>query len=138
MASRKAEPSWLTRVVVDSIHTDVIREHGGLLGLRDEGGLESALSRARHRWLYDRQRDLAALAAAYAFGLARNHPYNDGNKRIALLAMLTFLAINGQDVDGDDHDVLTIMLGLAAGRVDEAALAAWLRVRMVAIRADNS
>ena len=134
MASRQAEPTWLTRVVIDSIHTDVIREHGGLLGLRDDNGLESALSRARHKWLYDRAADLAELAAAYAFGLARNHPYNDGNKRIALLAMLTFLAINGQDVDGDDDDVLTTMLALAAGRLKEAELAAWLRARMVPMK----
>ena len=125
---------WLARVVVDAIHTDQIREHGGLFGLRDENGLESALTRARHKWLYQRRTDLASLGAAYAFGLARNHPYNDGNKRVALVAMLTFLAINGQDVDADDDDVLTTMLALAAGRLTEPELAAWLRARMVPMK----
>ena len=134
MASRPTEPVWLTRVVVDAIHTDQIREHGGLLGLRDENGLESALTRARHKWLYERMTDLASLSAAYGFGLARNHAYNDGNKRVALVAMLTFLAINGQDLDAHDDDVLTTMLALAAGRLTEPELAAWLRTRMVPMK----
>jgi len=133
MAPHSAEPRWLTRTAVDAIHTDQVREHGGLPGLRDENGLESALARPRHQWLYERAADLAALAAAYAFALARNHPYNDGNKRVALLAMLTFLAINGQDVEADDGDVLTTMIALAAGRTTEPELAAWLRGRMVAM-----
>jgi death on curing protein len=72
--------------------------------------------------------------AAYAFALARNHPYNDGNKRVALLAMLTFLAINGHDVEADDNDVLTTILALAAGRITESELAVWLRDRMVSIK----
>ncbi|MCX6552295.1 MAG: type II toxin-antitoxin system death-on-curing family toxin [Acidobacteria bacterium] len=131
MASRATEPEWLTRVVLDAIQTDQVREHGGLLGLRDETGLESTLARPRHKWIYGSVADLASLAAAYAFGLTQNHPYNDGNKRVALVAMLTFLAINGQDVDADDEDVLSTMLALAAGRLTEAQLAAWLRSRMV-------
>ena len=134
MAPRATEPQWLTRTVVDAIHADQIREHGGLLGLRDEDGLESALARPRHKWLYERTTDLASLGAAYAFALARSHPYNDGNKRVALLAMLTLLAINGQDVEAGDDDVLTAMLALAAGRITESDLAAWLRDRMVSIK----
>ena len=134
MAPRATEPQWLTRTVVDAIHADQIREHGGLLGLRDEDGLESALARPRHKWLYERTTDLASLGAAHAFALARSHPYNDGNKRVALLAMLTFLAINGRDVEADDNDVLTAMLALAAGRITESDLAAWLRDRMVSIK----
>ena len=134
MTAQPAEPTWLTRVIVDAIHSDQIREHGGLLGLRDESGLESALARPRHKWLYERSTDLASLGAAYAFGLARNHPYYDGNKRIALLAMLTFLAINGQDVEANDDEVLTAMLALAAGQLTESQLAAWLRDRMVPIK----
>jgi death-on-curing protein len=134
MASRPTEPTWLTRVVVDAIHTDQIREHGGLPGLRDENGLESALTRARHKWLYGRVTDLASLGAACAFGLVRNHPYNDGNKRVALVAMLAFLTINGQDVDADEDDVLTTMLALAAGRLTEPGLATWLRSRMVRMK----
>jgi len=131
MAPRSAEPIWLTRVVVDAIHTDQLREHGGLIGLRDETALESALARARHQWLYGRTADLASLAAAYAFGLARNHPYLDANKRAALVAMLAFLAINGYDVNADDDDVLTTVIDLAAGRLSEPDLADWLRNRMV-------
>jgi death-on-curing protein len=131
MVPRPTEPVWLTRVVVDAIHTDQIHEHGGLLGLRDENGLESALSRPRQKWLYERTTDLASLAAAYAFGISRNHPFNDGNKRVALLAMLTFLGINGHDVAGEDEDVLTTMLKLASGRLTEADLGRWIRVRMV-------
>jgi death-on-curing protein len=134
MAPRATEPLWLTRTVVDAIHADQIREHGGLLGLRDEDGLESALARPRHKWLYRRTTDLASLGAAYAFALARSHPYNDANKRVALLAMLTFLAINGQDVEADDDDVLTMMLALAAGRIAESDLAAWLRDRLVSVK----
>ena len=131
MAPRSAEPIWLTRVVVDAIHTDQLREHGGLIGLRDETALESALARARHQWLYRRTADLASLAAAYAFGLARNHPYLDAYKRAALVAMLAFLAINGYDVNADDDDVLTTVIDLAAGRLSEPDLADWLRSRMV-------
>lgn len=134
MASRTTEPLWLTRTVVDAIHTDQIREHGGLVGLRDENALESALARPRDKWRYERATDLASLGAACVFGVARNHPYNDGNKRVALLAMLTFLAINGQDVEAGDDDVLTTMVVLAAGSMTEAQLAAWLRTRMVSIK----
>jgi len=78
--------------------------------------------------------DLASLGAAYAFGFARNHPYNDGNKRIALLAMLTFASIDGHDVEADDDDVLTTMLALASGRISEADLAAWLRSHLVSAK----
>ena len=131
MAPRSAEPIWLTRVVVDAIHTDQLREHGGLIGLRDETALESALARARHQWLYGRTADLASLAAACAFGLARNHPYLDANKRAALVAMLAFLATNGYDVNADDDGVLTAMIELAAGRLSERDLADWIRSRMV-------
>jgi death-on-curing protein len=118
-------------VVVDAIHTDQLREHGGLIGLRDEAALESALARARHRWPYERTADLASLAAASGFGLARNHPYNDGNQRVALVAMLAFLTVNGYDVNAVDDDVLTTMIALASGRLTEPDLADWLRDRMI-------
>ena len=134
MPPRATEPRWLTRVVVDAIHMDQLREHGGLHGLRDENALEAALARPRHRWHYEPTTDLAALGAAYAFGLARNHPYHDGNKRVALVAMLTFLAINGRDISADEGDVLTTMLALAAGRLTESQLTAWLRSRLIPIR----
>jgi death-on-curing protein len=134
MRRRTTEPLWLSRTVVDAMHTDQIREHGGLLGLRDKNALESALARPRQKWNYEPETDLASLGAAYAFGFARNHPYNDGNKRIALLAMVTFASINGYDVEADDDDILTTMLGLASGRITEADLAAWLRSRLASAR----
>ena len=127
MGRHTTEPRWLTRTVIDAIHTDQVREHGGLPGTRDENALESALARPRQKWSYEPTSDLAALAAAYAFAFARNHPYNDGNKRLALLTMLTFLSINGHDVDADDDDVLITMLALAAGRLTESELADWVR-----------
>lgn len=115
---------------MDAVHTDQLREHGGLAGLRDENLLESALARPRHKWRYDEDADLATLAAAYGFGLVKNHPYRDGNKRIGLLAMVTFLGLNGYDMNATDPEVLTLMLALADGRVSEAALADWLRRHM--------
>ncbi len=134
MTPRATEPLWLSRIVVDAIHTDQIREHGGAFGLRDENALESALARPRHKWNYERETDLAALGAAYAFGFARNHPYSDGYKRVALLAMLTFLSINGCEVEAGDDDVLRTMLALGAGRITEAELAGWLRTHLVPTR----
>jgi death-on-curing protein len=134
MAPRKTEPAWLTRIVVDAIHIDQIREHGGRSGLRDENGLESALARPPHKWLYGQVTDFASLAAAYGFALARNHAYIDGNKRVALVAMLTFLAINGQDIDTADDDILLTTLALAAGRFTESGLADWLRSHIVRVR----
>jgi death on curing protein len=118
------------RVVIDAIHLDTIRTHGGLPGIRDENALESALARPRHRWVYGRGVDLACLAATYGFGLARNHPYRDGNKRLALLAMFVFLGLNGYDLEAAEPDVVAVMLKLAAGELSEAALAKWLRVHL--------
>jgi death-on-curing protein len=114
-------------VVVDAIHNDQLREHGGLPGVRDANVLESALARPKQKWHYVERTDLPVLAAAYAFGLVANHPYRDGNKRIGFLAMVTFLGINGYDFEATEPDVVTEFLALAAGRVSEAALADWIR-----------
>jgi len=114
------------RVVVDAIHHDQIRDHGGLAGLRDESALESALTRPRQKWHYEQVRDLPTLAAAYGFGLCRNHPYRDGNKRVAFLVMAVFLELNGLRFDAPEPEVVTTMLQLAAGRLAEPDLAAWL------------
>jgi death-on-curing protein len=130
MARRRAAPAWLSRLVVDAIHADQVREHGGLPGVRDENVLESALARPQQKLAYEPGIDLAGLAAAYAFGLARNHPYRDGNKRIAFLALVTFLGINGRDFDATEEDVVTTMLALAAGRLTEEQLASWIRGRL--------
>lgn len=96
-------------------------------GIRDGNLLESALTRARQKWHYGEKRDVPALAAAYAFGLVKNHPYRDGNKRIGLLAMVTFLELNGCSFRATDADVVTEFLALADGRVSEEALADWIR-----------
>ena len=115
---------------MDAIHGDQLREHGGLPGIRDANALESALARARHKWVYADERDLAILAAAYGFALVRSHPYRDGNKRIGFLAIATFLGTNGHTLKATDADVVTEMLALAAGDVSEKQLADWIREHM--------
>ena len=130
MAKHRREPVWLSRLVVDAIHSDQIREHGGLAGVRDENILESALARPKQRWHYAGSTDIAALGAAYAFGLVRNHPYRDGNKRIGFLAMATFLGVNGYDFDASDAEVVAEIVALADGKVAEEELADWVRTRV--------
>ncbi|MBF4509049.1 MAG: type II toxin-antitoxin system death-on-curing family toxin [Aeromicrobium sp.] len=127
---RSSEPRWVSRVVVDAVHVDLIRTHGGMPGVRDEDLLESALARPRQRWAYDASADLAVLAASYGFGLARNHPYHDGNKRVAFMAMAVFVGLNGFELVADEADVVTTIVALAAGALDEDALAEWVRVRL--------
>jgi death-on-curing protein len=121
------EPRWLSRLVVDAIQADQLREHGGLPGIRDENALESALARPRQKWAHGKQRDLAALAAAYGFGLVKNHPYRDGNKRVGFLAIATFLGINDRELDATDAEVVTTIVGVAAGAIGEEGLATWIR-----------
>lgn len=127
MAGRRLEPTWLSRIVVDAIHNDQLREHGGLSGIRDENVLESALARPRQKWHYTARTDVPALAAAYAFDLAKHHPYRDGNKRIGFLAMVTFLGMNGHELTATDADVVAEIVALADGTVSEEALAEWSR-----------
>ena len=127
MAKQPREPRWLARMVVDAIHSDQLREHGGLPGVRDENALESAIARPRQKWHYAERTDIPDLAAAYAFGLVRNHPYRDGNKRIGFLAMVAFLGINGYAFEATDAEVVTQIVALAAGDVSEDQLAAWIR-----------
>ena len=114
-------------MVVDAIHNDQLREHGGLPGVRDENMLESALARPQQKWHYAPRTDLPMLAAAYAFGLVKNHPYRDGNKRVGFLAMVTFLGMNGQELTATDAGVVAEILALAGGTVSEDALADWIR-----------
>ena len=134
MPTRRREPRWLARTVVDAMHADQLREHGGLPGVRDENALEAALARPRQKWVHGKERDLATLAAAYGFGMAKNHPYRDGNKRIALLTIATFLGVNGYDLDATDADVVTTMVATAAGRVSESELARWIQDHIKRIR----
>jgi death-on-curing protein len=113
--------------VVEAIHFDQIRTHGGLAGVRDEAALESALARPRNRWAYGRAVDIARLAAAYAYGLARDHPFRDGNKRVSFLTAVVFLELNGYVLEASDADVVDLMFALAGGRLTEARLATWIR-----------
>ena len=122
-----AEPRWVPRLVVEAVHVDQVREHGGLIGIRDENALESALARARQRWAYESDADLPRLAADYVFGICRNHPFRDGNKRAAFLAAVIFLGLNGLDVVAPEDEVVEKMLALAAGEVGEEEVAEWFR-----------
>lgn len=126
MPPRRREPVWLSRTVVDAIHADQLREHGGLPGVRDDNVLESALARARQKWTYG-ERDFAVLAAAYGYGIVTSHPYRDGNKRIGFLSLVTFLGVNGHDLDTSDAGVVATIVELAAGRLTEDELTQWIR-----------
>ncbi len=131
----KDEPRWVSRLVVDAVQTDMLLTHGGMPGTRDENALESALARPRQRFAYEPDTDLAALAAAYGHGLARDHPYNDGNKRVAFVVMAVFIGLNAYDLCTSESDVVTTIVALAAGNVDEPELAEWVRGRIKKRRA---
>src|SRR3977135_36838 len=119
-------PKWVTYEQVIAIHSRQLRKFGGAPGLRDDGLLRSALERPVNKWQYE-QADLAALAAAYAFGLAKNHAFVDGNKRIAFMAMIIFLRKNGVAFDPEPAQSTAIILALAAGEVSEESLTRWIR-----------
>lgn len=122
------EPIWITKAVVLAIHERQLSEHGGGSGVRDDGLLESALGKPKNLFSYSEgQIDLAAMAVSYAFGIARNHPFIDGNKRSALVVSRTFLRLNGADIDATKEDKYLTFLALAAGDVSEEELAAWFR-----------
>jgi len=118
---------WIDRQALVLLHDESLAEHGGSPGLRDEGLLESALARPKNLAAYGAP-DLADLAAAYGVGLAKNHPFTDGNKRAAFLAVGLFLALNGHRLAATQLEATMTMLGVAAGDIDEAAFAAWIRV----------
>ena len=120
---------WVRADVVYAIHDAQLAEHGGPPGLRDEGALESALARPRNKAAYGKA-DAAALAAAYAFGLVRNHPFLDGNKRTCWVVARVFLADNGYGLQFDPADAVRTVEALAAGKMSEAELAGWLRKRV--------
>jgi death-on-curing protein len=120
---------WIDRRALDLLHDESIAEHGGASGVRDEGLLDSALARPHHLVAYG-EPDVAALAAAYAFGLAKNHAFVDGNKRAAFLAAGMFLAINGWKLVTTQSEATLAVLALAAGDTDEAEFAAWVRDRI--------
>jgi death-on-curing protein len=121
------EPVWVEKEALLHLHAKALARFGGAEGVRDEGLLESALARPRNAFHHDGSKDIPALAASYAFGLARNHPFTDGNKRTSFLAMGIFLAANGWELDADKVGAIQAMMALAAGEIDEDQLAAWLR-----------
>jgi death-on-curing protein len=121
-----SEPKWLTNIMVVAIHDEQLAIHGGSPGMRDAGMLESALDRPRNKWAYEAA-ELPELAAAYAYGIARNHPFIDGNKRTSLLALYTFLGLNGVGFIVPEANAATMILALAAGEVSEENLARWIR-----------
>ncbi len=117
---------WLNAAVLRAVHDEQLLEHGGAAGVRDDGLFESALARPQHLAHYGAP-DVADLAAAYGYGLARNHPFIDGNKRTAFVAVELFLDLNGASLRADDADCVLTMLAVAAGSLSEAAFADWLR-----------
>ncbi len=125
-----SEPEWLDVEVVIAFHAMTLAEHGGAAGIRDDHGLRSALARPR-QLLADGDPDLFDLAAAYASGIVRNHPFVDGNKRAAFIAAYTFLRVNGLEVRLAEIEVVGLMLDLAAGRLSEPAFAESLRAQSV-------
>jgi death on curing protein len=120
------EPVWLPLQLVVSFHDEQLREFGGPPGIRDHGMLESALGRPQNNWAYG-ETGLAALAAAYAYGIVRNHPFVDGNKRAGLLAIVVFLGLNSVAFEADNAEFVVMIQGLAAGEIEEEGLTRWIR-----------
>jgi len=123
---RRRKPTFLTVDAIIALHAESIAAFGGETGIRDDGGLESAITRCRTRWEYEPNSTIAESAGAIGFGLAMNHPFVDGNKRIALIAVVTFLDLNGHELEASEIEAYAMFLGVAAGKVSEAALAAWI------------
>ena len=126
----KGEPRWLDRRALLLLHEESLATFGGASGIRDDGLLDSALARPLNKYLHEKGVDLAALAAAYGFGLCRNHAFIDGNKRVAFLAVGLFLAINGKRLEVADVEAIRAIMALAAGELDEAQLAGWIRAHI--------
>lgn len=120
---------WINRQVLLLLHDESLAEHGGASGLRDEGLIDSALARPLNLALYE-QPDLASLAASYGIGLAKNHAFVDGNKRVAFLAVGLFLSINGYRLVTTQVEATLTMLDVAAGEIEEAAFAQWIRTHI--------
>jgi death-on-curing protein len=125
----RLEPVWLDASLAAAIHDRQLAEHGGPSGVRDKGALESALARPQNKWEYGED-DLCALAAAYAFGIARDHPFTDGNKRTAWVLARSFLALNSTELKFAPLDALRTVQSLAAGELSEEELADWFRAHL--------
>ena len=131
------EPLWLDKALLLALYDDVVVASGGAAGLRDEGLLESALARPVNRRLYENIDDLLALAATYCVGIASNHPFVDGNKRMAFIALGQFLEDNGIVLTATDDDAIAVMLGVATGAVNIDDLTDWLGSRTLRIRSGS-
>jgi death-on-curing protein len=121
-----SEPRWITKSQAIRMHAEQLATFGGPPGMRDEGMLESTLGRPQNEWSYG-ETDLAALAAAYTFGIARNHPFVDGNKRAAFICLVVFLRKNGIAFEPPEALATAAMIALAAGEIEEDAFARWIR-----------
>ena len=122
----KRDPGWLTLQGVLAMHEQLVAEYGGDAGVRNLGLLDSALAAPRHHYTYG-ERDIPVLAAAYAYGITRNHPFIDGNKRTAFLAAYTFLGINGWELNAPEQQAVKVVVGLSDRSVSAEAFAEWLR-----------
>lgn len=122
------EPRWIKDSSVEAIHNLQLAEHGGLTGIRDPGLLSSALARPKNLFAYsDPKPDVAAMAAAYAFGIINNHPFVDGNKRTAYVVCRTFMLLNGIDINATEAEKYVTFFGVADGSISESSLAEWIR-----------
>lgn len=121
-----SEWKWLSRQAIEIIHREQLLEHGGLPGLKDENALEAALARPKHKAAYG-EPHLFELAAAYVFGIARNHPFADGNKRTSFLSAYVFLRIHGYQIEAEQGQIIAFMQEVAAGNVDKTGIAAFLK-----------
>jgi death on curing protein len=124
---RARHPKWIDSRALILLHAETLAEHGGLSGLRDKGVFESAMSRAQNTHAYEPELDLARLAAAYGFGIVRNHPFHDGNKRVGFLAVGLFLALNEKEFTPDPVQAVAVVMRLAEGKLTELELASWIR-----------
>lgn len=129
MSAERQTWVWIDHALIHAVHDEQLAEHGGGTGARDVNLLDSALARPEQLANYGMP-DAADLAASYAYGISRNHPFVDGNKRTAFVAMELFLALNGFDLVATDLECVTTMLAVAAGDIEEAAFAAWIRAHM--------
>ena len=125
------EPRWMQFAWVTAIHADQIKQHGGSPGIRDKGLIQSALMRPKQLWSYQEETvDLCALAASYGYGIAKNHGFIDGNKRVSFQIMYVFLGLNGFRIIAEEVEVVKIIMELAAGELNEQELADWLRLHI--------
>jgi death on curing protein len=125
------DPIWIERKSLEDLHGRSLQEFGGPPGIRDDNLFQSALARPKNVYAYTGINDVALLAASYAFGLAKNHAFIDGNKRVAFHAMILFLALNGFRLQADETDIILKFFALAAGDLSEDELATWIRDHMV-------